>query len=270
MKNRIAYLVAGIMLGAVLAGPAASAAEQVIAQRSSQTIYVDGRQTPMEAYSINGSNYVRLRDIGKAVGFNVSYDAAENAVRIVTGEPYAEDASAQSSHVVQLPTDGSKYIPQVGDLIPCDDGTLYEVKNTVRWESNAFSPGPLPELPAPICDWSLFEVPELPRPEVRRFINETGDHLYVRNLYETRRMQYTIYNALGCEPSAWRDGKPLAKVSLTIPAEYEPYTGYFWPWRASEIEKQVRACPNFHFRVEAWDCYKDHVFLQTQYYIYVG
>lgn len=52
--------------------------------------------------------------------------------------------------------------------------------------------------------------------------------------------------------------------------EYEPYTGYFWPWRASEIEKQVEAFPNFHYRVEAWDCYKDHVFLQTQYYIYIG
>lgn len=210
MKNRIAYLLAGMMLGAVLAGPTASAAEQIVAQRSSQTIYVDGLQTPMEAYSINGNNYVKLRDVGKSVGFNVSYDATNNAVRIDTGAPYTEETAA---NVVHLPTDGSKYVPQVGDVLLCDDGTLYEIKNTVRWENSVFAPEPLPELPAPTCDWSLFEAPELPRPEVRRFINETGDHLYVRNLYETRRMQYTIYNTLGNEPSAWRDGKPLAKVS---------------------------------------------------------
>ena len=231
MKNRIAYILVGMMFGMILAGPAANAAEQIIALRSSQTIYVDGRQTPMEAYSINGNNYVKLRDIGKAVNFGVSYDAANNAVRVDTTAPYTEETAA---NVVHLPTDGSEYVPKVGDVLLCDDGTLYEIKDTVRWENNVFAPGPLPELPKPTCDWSLFEAPELPRPEVRRFINETGDHLYVRNLFETRRMQYTIYNALGREPTAWRDGKPLAKVSLTIPAEYEPYTGYFWPWRASE------------------------------------
>ena len=150
-KQNLALVLAGMMLGAALSGPAANAAEQLLAQRSTQKIYVDGRQTPMEAYSINGSNYVKLRDIGRAVGFAVSYDAADNAVRINTGEPYAEDAPAQASRVVQLPTDGSKYIPQVGDLIPYD-GTFYEVKDTLRWENSVFAPGPLPELPAPSYD----------------------------------------------------------------------------------------------------------------------
>ena len=120
------------------------------------------------------------------------------------------------------------------------------------------------------CDWSAFPTPTLPAPIVKHYCDQYGDDLFVRNVFEVRRMVYTLYNALGDEPEAWRDGKPLAKVSLTIPAEYEPYTGYFWPWRASEIEKQVNAYPNFRFRIEAWDCYKDHVFLQTQYYIYVG
>ena len=265
IKKELALVASGVLLGAALATSAATAT--LTAQLSSQKFVVDGKPAQIEAYAINGSNYVRLRDVGKAVGFDVSYDTDNNAVKIDTGAPYTDEAAV---NVVRLPTDGSKYVPKVGDVLLCDDGTLYEIKDTVRWENNVFAPGPLPELPAPTCDWSLFDAPELPRPEVRRFINETGDHLYVRNLYETRRMQYTIYNALGCEPSAWLDGKPLAKVSLTIPAEYEPYTGYFWPWRASEIEKQVNAYPNFRFRIEAWDCYKDHVFLQTQYYIYVG
>ena len=48
-------------------------------------------------------------------------------------------------------------------------------------------------------------------------------------------MIYTLYNAIGNQPKSWKNGKPLGKVILTIPDEYEPYTGNFWPWRASEV-----------------------------------
>ena len=91
MKNRgtgLALVAAGVILGSTISGPAASAAEMLAAQRSTQKIYVDGQQAQMEAYSINGSNYVKLRDIGKAVGFDVSWDAATNTVRIATDAPY--------------------------------------------------------------------------------------------------------------------------------------------------------------------------------------
>ena len=81
--------------------------------------------------------------------------------------------------------------------------------------------------------------------------------MFIRNLYETRRMQYTIYNALEKEPSAWRDGKPLASVALTIDPQYEAYTDVFWPWRDSELEKLVHGRPNSHYYVEAWDYYHD-------------
>ena len=79
MKNRgknIALIAAGIVLGSTISGPAASAAEMLAAQRSTQKIYVDGRQVQMEAYAIGGNNYVKLRDVGKAVGFNVSRDSS--------------------------------------------------------------------------------------------------------------------------------------------------------------------------------------------------
>ncbi len=267
MKNsrEIALVAAGIMLGATLAGPATQAAEMVAAQRSMQAIYVDGQRVQMEAYAIGGANYVKLRDVGKAVGFNVSWDGS--AVQIDSNAPYAEEAQTASGRIVTLPTDGSKYTPRVGDLIPCDDGTLYEVKSVDRFENNCFAPGPLPELPEPTCDWSLFEPVALPAPEVRHYVTEAGDNLFVRNLYETCRMQYTLYNAIGRTPESWRDGKPLAKVYLTIPAEYEAYTPVFWPWRASELEKHVANIPRGVFRIEAWDYYKDHVFLETRYYI---
>lgn len=128
MKSRrkgIALFAAGMLLGGALAGPAAQAAEAVAAQRSAQTIYVDGQRVTLEAYSIGGSNYLKLRDVGKAVGFNVYYDAAANAVQIESGMPYTGESPVSST--VTLPTDGSKYIPQVGDRILCDDGYVYEI-----------------------------------------------------------------------------------------------------------------------------------------------
>jgi len=272
MKNsrEITLVAAGIMLGATLAGPATQAAEMVAAQRSTQRIYVDGQQVQMEAYAIGGANYVKLRDVGKAVGFNVSWDAGTGSVQISSDEPYAEDAApqnAQSGRIVTLPTDGSKYTPRVGDLIPCGDGTLYEVKSVDRFENNCFAPGPLPELPEPTCDWSLFEPQPLPAPEVRHYVSDAGDNIFVRNLYETRRMQYTLYNAIGRTPESWRDGKPLARVYLTIPAEYEAYTPVFWPWRPVELEKHVASIPRGRFRVEAWDYYVDGEFMETRYFI---
>ena len=274
MKKSIGYILCGVLIGGVLLnGDATNAVAGLMAERSSQPIYVDGQKVELEAYNIAGSNYVKLRDIGKAVGFNVSWDGS--AVQIDSDAPYEDDAPQvtdpqpqRSSRTVTLPTDGSKYVPQVGDLIPCDDGTLYEVKDVERWESNVFMDGPMPEMPTPTCDWSLFPELELPKVEARHFQDSKGkDILFVRNLFETQRMQYTLYNAIGNSPSSWRDGKPLAKVFLTIPDEYEPYTGYFWPWRESEVTKHVANIPRGRFRVEAWDFYSAGIFQYTRYLI---
>ena len=227
----IAYVAAGVLLGAAITGNAAQAAEMLAAQRSTQKIFVDGQQTQMEAYAIGGSNYVKLRDVGKAIGFDVTYDAATNSVYI--GEQPKQEEKA-SGRIVTLPTDGSKYVPRVGDLIPCDDGTLYEVKDVSRWESNAAMDGPMPAMPTPTCDWTLFPETTLPKVEAKHYSNKYGEDLFVTNLYELRRMEYTIRNALGQEPDAWRGKELLAKINLTIPPEYEPYTATFWPWRESE------------------------------------
>ena len=269
MKNKgqkeIALVASGVILGASIAAPAAGAA--LMAQQSSQKIVVDGKPVQIEAYSISGSNYCKLRDVGKAIGFNVSYDAASNTVQINTNEPYAEDASTltSNSRIVTLPTDGSQYVPQVGDLIPCDDGTTYEVKNVVRWDTNVFQDGPLPPLPTPTCDWSAFPTLMLPEPIVKHYHDEHGDDLFVRNVYEVRRMVYTIYNALGAEPDAWRGGKPLFKINTEIPPEYEPYTSRFWPWREDVITDSVHDLPNVRYYVDAYDVYHNHGYQYTRY-----
>ena len=287
MKHgRILYGAACFMLGAAMFGGGAAYAAGAIAERSTNTVYVDGQQVELEAYLIGGANYVKLRDVGQTVGFNVYWNGA---VQIESGAPYTGEAPASAaagntSHgethfeqdapaspaptgaTVTLPTDGaSKYVPKVGDLIPCDDGTVYEVKDVSRWESNVYMDGPMPDMPTPTCDWSLFPTRDLPKVEVRHFSDQYGDNIFVRNLYEVRRMQYTIYNALGKEPSAWRDGKPLATVQLTTPAEYEAYTAKFWPWSEAELNNLVHSRPNSRYYIDAWDYYHNGIFQYTRY-----
>ena len=45
----------------------------------------------MTAYSIGGNNYVRLRDVGRAVDFGVTYDAATNSVYIDPDAHYEQE-----------------------------------------------------------------------------------------------------------------------------------------------------------------------------------
>ena len=257
-KNSI-VLLTGVLAGALLVPTAQAAVRQLTATPSTQRFYVDGAPVQLEAYAINGSNYVKLRDIGEAVGFEVSYEGTTNSVYI------GERPNLQDSDTVSIPTDGSKYVPKAGDRVQCDDGYIYEIKDVSRYDNNVFAPGPVGELPVPTCDWSAFPKLDAPKAEVRHFAHDDGDSMFIRNLYETRRMEYTIYNALGKEPSAWRDGKPLATVQLTIRAEDEAYTNSFWPWRSSELEKLVHSRPNSRYYVEAWDYYSKGIFQYTRY-----
>ena len=94
-KNTV-LLLSGIIIGASLSGPVANAtAEFFQAQRTPHPIYVDGQQVQMETYAINGSNYVKLRDIGQAVGFEVYWDGS--AAQIVSDKPYTGQPPAQAT-----------------------------------------------------------------------------------------------------------------------------------------------------------------------------
>ena len=71
-KKNLALVAAGIVIGEFLAFPTAHAAEELFtAVRSSHQFFLDGEKVQMEAYIINGNNYVKLADVGKMVGFNV-------------------------------------------------------------------------------------------------------------------------------------------------------------------------------------------------------
>lgn len=90
-KRELGTLAVGMALGAVLTGGAAAAG--VMAEPSWSPIYVDGQQVQMTAYNIAGNNYVKLRDIGQAVGFNVYW---QDGVQVDSTSPYTGEAPAQT------------------------------------------------------------------------------------------------------------------------------------------------------------------------------
>lgn len=92
-KREAVFMGIGILASLALSGPAAQAADDLTARPSSQTFYIDGQQATLTAYSIGGSNYIRLRDIGRAVDFGVTYDAATNSVYIDPNAPYVEEVA---------------------------------------------------------------------------------------------------------------------------------------------------------------------------------
>lgn len=93
MKHRTMTFFAGLFCGAALFGGASAVAAGITAQPAWSPIYVDGQQVQMTAYNILGNNYVKLRDIGQAVGFNVYF---KDGVQVDSTAPYTGEAPAQT------------------------------------------------------------------------------------------------------------------------------------------------------------------------------
>lgn len=97
-KRNITAMVMGMVIGAALVSEAAAG---IVAEPMWQKIYVDGQQVYMTACNIAGNNFVRLRDIGQQVGFNVYWS---DGVQIDTDAPYTgvapvREASSQPTDV---------------------------------------------------------------------------------------------------------------------------------------------------------------------------
>ena len=59
--------------------------------QSTSTIVLDGEEISLDGYIINGNNYYKLRDIGKALGFDVDFENASSTVLISTAKDYSDD-----------------------------------------------------------------------------------------------------------------------------------------------------------------------------------
>ena len=227
------------------------------------------REALQEQYISRGNLSILLYRTAEKLGFmgDVDVEMPENDGR----SPLTKNADGS----INVPSDGSQYIPQAGDVIRCDDGTNYTITDTRLYGNSMFAEGQLPPLPTPTCDWSQFPELELPEAEVRHFKDEYGDDIFIRNLYETRRMQYTLYNAIGANPQTWQNGKlvlrgdgtPLAQVQLTIDDVVEP--SYFWPWKPEQLVNKFNSCPPGFYQVEAWDVFTGGIYLRTEYDVYV-
>lgn len=155
MKRNILTLLTGMALGALLTGGAVAAG--VMAEPSWQNIYVDGRQVHMTAYNIGGNNFVKLRDIGKEVGFNVYW---RGGVQVDSTAPYTGEAPVQAAQTSPAePVRVSCYKEEplaVGDgtglmiypggveyTVTSSDPSIVSVEKALGqfWKANAISPG---------------------------------------------------------------------------------------------------------------------------------
>ena len=125
-KREAIFMGIGILAGLALSGPATQAASSITATLSSQPIYVDGQRVSMTAYSIGGNNYVRLRDIGKAVDFGVTYDAATNSVHI------NPDVSYQKEVTQSVPTATSPSTSITEESVQASLGSVHIRALTIR------------------------------------------------------------------------------------------------------------------------------------------
>ena len=121
-KKNIVTLLAGMALGAALTGGAAAAG--ILAEPSWSPIYVDGRQVQMTAYNIAGNNYVKLRDIGQVVGFNVYY---QNGVQVDSSSPYTGEAPAKNMPQSK-PLQAIQVSSYKGNALKAGDRSLLVVK----------------------------------------------------------------------------------------------------------------------------------------------
>ena len=132
MKSNIksaALILTRVVVGASLGGPTAHAAAKYFqAQRSNQPICVDGQRVQLAAYGIDGHNYVKLRDIGEAVGFEVYWDGS--AVQILSDKPYTgeppqtEDYSLEANPSIFTDTLTREFYNGVRDAILHKDEIL--------------------------------------------------------------------------------------------------------------------------------------------------
>ena len=93
VRKNVSMMLTGMVIGAALTGGSIAVAAGITAEPTWQPIFVDGQQVEMQAYNIAGHNYVKLRDMGEQVGFNVYWNAG---VQIDTEHPYTGIAPAKT------------------------------------------------------------------------------------------------------------------------------------------------------------------------------
>ena len=86
-KNAI-LLISGKPYFAIGGEMAAKSADNKVAAPTTSNVYVDGKEIKITAYTIDGNNYFKLRNIGLIFNFGVTWDGATNTIMIDTSIDY--------------------------------------------------------------------------------------------------------------------------------------------------------------------------------------
>jgi len=92
MKKFIAVMMSAVFI--CLSAGAAGAVERVL---SPQIIYIDDVRADVGSFMADDSNYLMLRDVGRALDIRVEWDDASRTVVIDTARPYGGDAIAYAA-----------------------------------------------------------------------------------------------------------------------------------------------------------------------------
>ncbi|MPM31549.1 hypothetical protein SDC9_78104 [bioreactor metagenome] len=105
--SKVINLVSGSAYTAVGGELAAGDGLAKSAVLNSSAIYKDGVQVSLTAYTINGNNYFKLRDIGQAFDFGVTWDGSANTIKIDTSTGYTAESGAATATGATLGVRGS-------------------------------------------------------------------------------------------------------------------------------------------------------------------
>ena len=231
LRRDVAGFAVGLLCGGVIFG-GVGIASGVIATpltESSQKVTLDGQAVSLEGYNINGSNYFKLRDLGKAMDFGVTWNNDSRTVEIDSNAGYVEEEKPAIPGAVKIPTGDASWCPPVGTVIDLGNGLTVPANASSFWQD------------------------ELPEPKVIVY-EETGAVL-IRNLHETRRMQYSLFEV----------AEPGTKIYLGMEDARPGEPSVEWPWHEGMLQQMYLSGPRSKVWVEAWDCYKNGRYLYTEY-----
>jgi len=154
MKNlgkNIVTLFVGMLMGAALFGGAAQATEGFYkAVASTSAVYLDGQKVQLTAFAINGNNYVKLRDVGEMMDFNVYWDGG---VQIDSDAPYtgeAPNSGAAAPSSAPVPVQQTAPAPSAPS-----SGQSYTI-STDHWSREDFSQQANPAIFTGVYDRALY------------------------------------------------------------------------------------------------------------------
>ena len=244
LRRDVAGFAVGLLCGGVIFG-GVGIASGVIATpltESSQKVTLDGQAVSLEGYNINGSNYFKLRDLGKAMDFGVTWNNDSRTVEIDSNAGYVEEEKPAIPGAVKIPTGDASWCPPVGTVINLGNGQTMTVTK---------AKDPEPELTVP-ANASSFWQDELPEPKVITY--GTGV-VRIRNLHETRRMQYSLFEV----------AEPGTKIYLGLEGARPGEPSVEWPWHEGMLQAMYLSGPRSKVWVDAYDYYVDGRYLFTEY-----